>query len=234
MLRYINFCQEDSSTFRTFSTFLGNSVSTSLLTLLRRNGRNTWCSLSTIRCCSSWLSFIVSLLVLEIGIENHFWKSSEQLKTFGRRKLSSAHSSLRLFWSGVPVSNSRCLKSYYLIITLAKPLSLFFILCPSSTTTYYQWCFLRTFRSLMMKSLVVRQTLHLKEVEDINLLIRALSVGLPWYRIIFIEGLQCLNYFYQFGNTLLEATIKKGPFFFLNYMRWEMSAIVWTVFPRPI
>lgn len=38
---------------------------------------------------------------------NHESKSSAELNTSGSRKLSSAHSSCKLFWSGVPVSSRR-------------------------------------------------------------------------------------------------------------------------------
>ena len=44
------------------------------------------------------------------GAANHSSKVSEELKTRGRTKLRRDHSSPRLFWMGVPVSSTRCLK----------------------------------------------------------------------------------------------------------------------------
>ena len=42
--------------------------------------------------------------VLLKALSNHFWKSSQDEKILGSKKLSNAHSSLKLFCSGVPVS----------------------------------------------------------------------------------------------------------------------------------
>ena len=45
---------------------------------------------------------------LASGAENHCSKVSLDEKILGSRKLSSAHSSVREFCSGVPVSSTRC------------------------------------------------------------------------------------------------------------------------------
>lgn len=63
--------------------------------LLRRKGRSTLCR----RVTSDSLSAMS-------GVLNHESKSSDELKTSGRRKLRRAQSSWRLFWRGVPVSRS--------------------------------------------------------------------------------------------------------------------------------
>merc|ERR1719167_611827 len=74
---------------------------------------------------------------------NHSSKASDELKTSGSRKLSRAHSSWRLFCSGVPV-NSSLLVVLISRITRDSLLSSFLILCASSITMYFQLNFLKT------------------------------------------------------------------------------------------
>lgn len=54
-----------------------------------------------------WRREMTSLLPIILLAENHSSKSSEEANISGRRKFSNAHSSCRLFCSGVPVSSSR-------------------------------------------------------------------------------------------------------------------------------
>lgn len=157
----MTFCQEESSTLITCSILSGSSDSTSFFTLLSKNGRSTWCSLLMISNCYSSVSWTFSPpATFEIGIENHFSKSSQQLNTFGRRKLSNAHNSARLFCRGVPVRSSRCVDWYCWPSTDANFPLAFFILWPSSMTIYFHSYLFRFSRSLKMKSYVVIHTFH--------------------------------------------------------------------------
>ena len=80
-----------------FISFLGNKdFSTSLFNLRSKNGFKTECKRLT------KVSSPKQLLVL-----NHSSKSSELEKTSGSKKLSKAHNSCKLFWSGVPVNKRR-------------------------------------------------------------------------------------------------------------------------------
>ncbi len=130
MLLYHLRCISVSPTNRLIS-FLGRSdFSTSALTRRSRKGRSTLCS-----CCTTW-SWFSSPLPL-----NHDSKSSELLKTSGRRKLSSDHSSMRLFCSGVPVirRRERELKARTICESIE---STFLIRCASSITMYSHESFL--------------------------------------------------------------------------------------------
>jgi hypothetical protein len=63
-------------------------------------------------------------------------KLSSDLKMFGRRKLSNAHNSGKLFCSGVPVSKRRRGAVYDDISVVVSLLCWFFMRCPSSITRY--------------------------------------------------------------------------------------------------
>mmetsp|Transcript_37736 Transcript_37736/g.92529 ORF Transcript_37736/g.92529 Transcript_37736/m.92529 type:complete len:214 (+) Transcript_37736:337-978(+) len=93
---YHSRCMVLMPTYSLISFFGGRSFSTSLFSRRSRNGRSTLCSFDTTACCCSASSKL-----------NHSLKSSELENTSGSRKLSSAHSSCRLFCSGVPVISSR-------------------------------------------------------------------------------------------------------------------------------
>lgn len=111
---YIFFYQADNSTLMTYSTFDGNSDSTSFFTLLNKNGLRTLCNLLIIMSYSSSLiptSFSLPPILLK-GIENHFSKSSQEGNTLGNKKFRSAHNSGRLFCSGVPVNRSLLSEEY--------------------------------------------------------------------------------------------------------------------------
>jgi hypothetical protein len=92
------------------------------------------------------------------GAENHCSKVSADAKIFGRRKLSSAHSSVSEFWSGVPVKRIRCAASYCKSVDASLEAA-FFMRWPSSMMMYVQRHFLRRSRSFMMSSYVVSTTL---------------------------------------------------------------------------
>lgn len=82
---------------------------------------------------SSWLSLSTSSRVPAKGALNQEENESLLLKMVGNRKFMSAHSSVRLFWIGVPVSSSRCLDRYCVDRISASLDSRFFMRWPSST-----------------------------------------------------------------------------------------------------
>lgn len=160
----------------TCSILSGSSDYTSFLILLSRNGLNTWWSLLMISSCSSSVSWtFYPPETLEMGIENHFSKSSQQLKTFGSRKFKSAQSSVRLFCKGVPVRSNRCVDWYCCPRTEANLPFEFFIRCPSSMTIYFHSNLFRLILSLRIKSYVVIQTFHFVVLRTL-----ANSVRLPF------------------------------------------------------
>ena len=61
----------------------------------------------TSNCSSSESSILSWPPVFANGVLNHSSKEVTDLKMVGRTKLSSAHSSGKLFWSGVPVKIRR-------------------------------------------------------------------------------------------------------------------------------
>ena len=63
----------------------------------------TWCSLMMIDSLYSWLPSTIPVR----GLENHSLKSACEENTAGMRKCMRDHSSMRLFWRGVPVSSRR-------------------------------------------------------------------------------------------------------------------------------
>jgi hypothetical protein len=101
LYRYL--CLLDKSQKITFSVFVGNCFSTSDFRRRKMNGRRTLWSLWTTAILKSPLFSIMSL----IGLLNQSLKSLREEKTVGMRKWSRDQSSIRLFCSGVPVSNRR-------------------------------------------------------------------------------------------------------------------------------
>ncbi|KAL1839291.1 hypothetical protein VTK73DRAFT_4074 [Phialemonium thermophilum] len=97
-------CRAENLHLMTFSVLSGRSFSTSFLRRRSRKGRSTLCRRRMTRICSSSVSSILSWPpVLAKGVLNHSSKVLADLKMLGRTKLSMAHSSARLFCSGVPV-----------------------------------------------------------------------------------------------------------------------------------
>ena len=88
------------------SSFSGSSFSTSFFLRRSKNGLRTWCRRWMIRSSSSSFRTTSSLFAAK-GALNQASKASVELNTEGSRKLRSDHSSVRLFWIGVPVSSSR-------------------------------------------------------------------------------------------------------------------------------
>mmetsp|Transcript_21086 Transcript_21086/g.67965 ORF Transcript_21086/g.67965 Transcript_21086/m.67965 type:complete len:218 (+) Transcript_21086:206-859(+) len=111
--RYMSFCIGDSSHLTTYSALSGSCASTSDLSRRSRKGRSTWCS--RLMTSSDSSSFIAISSCADApparsasGAENHVSNESAEAKILGSKKLSSAQSSCRLFWRGVPVSSSLC------------------------------------------------------------------------------------------------------------------------------
>mmetsp|Transcript_17032 Transcript_17032/g.25715 ORF Transcript_17032/g.25715 Transcript_17032/m.25715 type:complete len:255 (+) Transcript_17032:666-1430(+) len=170
---YSRFCQPLISQRTTCSVFSGSWSITAALTRRSMNGRSTVCSRLMISSRSSCVSTSPSPPSpppsagaaaappnLAKGWENHWSKVSTELKMVGSRKFSSAHSSGRLFCSGVPVSSTRCLLWYCRLSVCANLDLVFFMRWPSSTMMYCQKTFFRAARSRMMYSYVVRTTLY--------------------------------------------------------------------------
>ena len=164
-----------------------------------------------IRSCSSSVKETASFspVLLVTAIENHFSKSSQLLKTFGKRKFKSAQSYPRLFWRGVPVRRSRWLLWYCWPRTPANLLLAFFILWPSSMMMYFQSYLFSLSRSFRTKSYVVIQTFHF--VVFITLRISFLVAGPPLYTTFLIVGAHLSNSDIQFEIVERGTTIRKGP-----------------------
>mmetsp|Transcript_210 Transcript_210/g.712 ORF Transcript_210/g.712 Transcript_210/m.712 type:complete len:220 (-) Transcript_210:498-1157(-) len=139
--RYMSFCIGDSSHLTTYSALSGSCASTSDLSRRSRKGRSTWCSRLITSSDSS--SFIAISSCADApparsasGAENHVSNESAEAKILGSKKLSSAQSSCRLFWRGVPVRRTRCALSY--CMSVAESLeAAFFMRCPSSMMMYW-------------------------------------------------------------------------------------------------
>ena len=144
--RYQSTCIAESGRKMVVSVLGGNPFSTSAL---RRRSRQ--------RCSSqcSWPtrpgSTVPSFASTEVS------KSSDDVKMSGNRKLSSAHSSCRLFWIGVPVSSRRRCEGSWRRITARREFS-FLRRCASSTTRQPHWTFLSAAVSELTVSYVVRHT----------------------------------------------------------------------------
>mmetsp|Transcript_31717 Transcript_31717/g.80864 ORF Transcript_31717/g.80864 Transcript_31717/m.80864 type:complete len:218 (-) Transcript_31717:1047-1700(-) len=130
-------CSGVMSAYRMISILRGRLISTSLLSRLSTKGLRMACSLDTtwLRCSAARISRSApSCPTMELK-SNQASKSDMEEKTSGMRKLSSDHSSLRLFCSGVPDSSSL----FSAGMVLSSRMSLhwkFFRRCPSSTTMY--------------------------------------------------------------------------------------------------
>mmetsp|Transcript_46269 Transcript_46269/g.121360 ORF Transcript_46269/g.121360 Transcript_46269/m.121360 type:complete len:204 (+) Transcript_46269:1474-2085(+) len=132
------------------SYFLGMPISTSAFSLRNRNGRRIWWSLVTTPSCISPLKTFSSLSSREKSKSNHAWKESRSSKMFGRRKLSSDQSSVRLFCSGVPVSSSRLQVSLQMFLSSRMRRQFMFLSrWPSSITTNFHLIFRSSLMSRM-------------------------------------------------------------------------------------
>jgi len=114
-IRYHFLCISVIPTYRLISFFGSSECSTSALTRRSRNGRRTLCSCLTTASGSDW-SFVLNhasksslpsaLSQTSAMCELCCARTHLDENTSGRIKFNSAHSSWRLFCSGVPVINS--------------------------------------------------------------------------------------------------------------------------------
>ena len=74
-----------------------------LFSLLSTNGRIIPCNLVI----KSLFLFAVPSIMLLMGLLNQYENSFLDRNTWGIKKCSNDHNSIKLFWSGVPVSNRR-------------------------------------------------------------------------------------------------------------------------------
>ena len=103
----------------------GRPFATSTLSRRSMKGRSTRCSWVTIFALASSSSE-------PEASENHVSKAAEEPNTSGSKKLSSAHSSCRLFCRGVPVMSRRCAAVKVRTMVAREEFS-FFSRCASST-----------------------------------------------------------------------------------------------------
>mmetsp|Transcript_39258 Transcript_39258/g.65948 ORF Transcript_39258/g.65948 Transcript_39258/m.65948 type:complete len:226 (-) Transcript_39258:17-694(-) len=121
--------------YRITSFLRGRLVSTSALIRRNRKGRRMECSLDTAsrRRSASTSVWDCSEVPATSEKSNQLWNWPRLLKTSGRIKCSSDHSSLRLFCSGVPDSSSLLAVGMLRSSRISMQL-LFFSRWPSSTT----------------------------------------------------------------------------------------------------
>ena len=122
------------------SFFGGKSPRTSVLILRSKNGRRISCSFDTVWCLRSSTNMSSSVVAPWVfwpilRKPNHDWKTFKSSKIAGLTKLRRLHNSSRLFWIGVPLSNSR-LEHRIRFNDDIKVQRWFFRRCPSSTTRY--------------------------------------------------------------------------------------------------
>ena len=144
-----------------------------------------------------------------LRVSNQRSKSAMLEKTSGRRKLSSAQSSCRLFCSGVPVMSSRPRDSNRRTIW-ERIESTFLIRCASSMMMYSHASRLSGFFSRWQISYDVMQTS--KSCVRIVPLIRSLrSSGVPRRMTVLKPGTQCSNSRCQLSSVDLGTTTRCGP-----------------------
>lgn len=171
------------------SIFGSNAFSTSRFMRLIMKGRKILCScliLSLLRSSISALVKVLSPLRL-----NHSSKSSDDWKISGSKKLSRDHSSCKLFWRGVPVSNNLYLDFISLILRDVW-LSSFFILWASSMMMYCHVNRFNAFKQSRTASKVVMQTSKLPGASSF-LMISSLNSFLAIKLQILISGHHLLN-----------------------------------------
>mmetsp|Transcript_23371 Transcript_23371/g.55799 ORF Transcript_23371/g.55799 Transcript_23371/m.55799 type:complete len:285 (+) Transcript_23371:16-870(+) len=133
-------CSSVSPAKTTYTRLSGSSRTTSALSLRRRKGSRIACSFETMCEDASWDTMDAMpppLAPSSSSKLNQDWKVVSESKMSGRMKLSSDHSSERLFCKGVPDSNRR-FAARSVLSSRSNLQSLFFRRCPSSTVRYFQ------------------------------------------------------------------------------------------------
>mmetsp|Transcript_11440 Transcript_11440/g.23912 ORF Transcript_11440/g.23912 Transcript_11440/m.23912 type:complete len:217 (-) Transcript_11440:773-1423(-) len=203
------------------SFFGGRPFSTSFFSRRSKKGRSTLWSCCTTSCWS-----------LSPSILNQSSNCSLSWKSSGTRKLSSAHSSCRLFCRGVPVMSSRLLHFSVRSTTLSREFS-FLMRCASSMMMYRQWNFLRRAFSVMIISKEVTQMSHLPGTISSSRMRRRSSL-LPWNLNARSDGHQRRISLHQLPSVDLGTATRCGPEMPRYSCRYPSSEMVWSVFPRPI
>lgn len=154
------------------------------------------------------------------------WKSS------GRIKPIKDHNSLRLFYSGVPLSKSLKFVLIVLRFWLRREFS-FFSLWASSIIKTSKLIFWSCLRQMLTPSYEVIKTSKFY-VETIFSKICSLCSCLAIKTSDFVSGSHFRSSFSQFETTLFGHTIKVFPLMFLYSYRKERRDIAWMVLPSPI
>mmetsp|Transcript_8046 Transcript_8046/g.19964 ORF Transcript_8046/g.19964 Transcript_8046/m.19964 type:complete len:224 (-) Transcript_8046:664-1335(-) len=209
-------------TLRIISFLGGRLFSTSALRRRRRKGRSTLCSCWTTSTLASPSS----------PLPNHSSNCPADPNTSGSRKFSSAHSSCRLFCSGVPVMSSRLLHANMRRVLDRHEFS-FLIRCASSMMTYRQWNFLSAFFSRMTISYDVTHTSKQPGCMCSAICPARIS-ALPWNLNARIMGHQRLNSFIQLPSVDFGTTTMCGPVMPRYSFKYPSSEMVCNVLPRPI
>mmetsp|Transcript_5181 Transcript_5181/g.21328 ORF Transcript_5181/g.21328 Transcript_5181/m.21328 type:complete len:333 (+) Transcript_5181:1093-2091(+) len=220
---YHSRCISVSPMYSLTSRFGGRSFSTSFLMRRNMKGRNTvWSFLTTFSLASSSAS-----------IENHDSKSVSEAKMSGSRKLSNAQSSLRLFWSGVPVMRRRNLVG--MSRTTFERLDLGFLMrCASSMTRYSQSILQSAPFSLRTPSYDVTHTSNDEVSAMSSRMMRARSSFEPSSLTVRVVGHHFLNSRIQLLTTDLGTMQMCGPVVSRASARYARSEMVCSVLPRPI
>ena len=180
-------------------------------------------------------TFFVSVCSCVCSFEarsNKSLKLSTSLNISGKIKLSKAHNSVKLFWSGVPVSNS-----LYHVRRVHKSidnlLSLFFSQWASSTIKYYQIVFFKWVKQIQAPSYVVIQTSNFPGSMN------SFKIGSHWSAVGI--KLTTLQHGSHFANSLTQlptqdfGTITRNfPSICLYSLRKAIKEIHSIVFPNPI
>mmetsp|Transcript_19762 Transcript_19762/g.49900 ORF Transcript_19762/g.49900 Transcript_19762/m.49900 type:complete len:250 (+) Transcript_19762:1043-1792(+) len=221
MFLYCSRCMGESCVYTMSSVFGGMLDSTSTLMRRSRKGLSTRCSW-VITSCSTCLSLR----------SNHESKSSELVKTSGMRKLSSAHSSCRLFWMGVPVRSTRCAADMERAICARREFS-FLSLCASSTTRKAHEILRRGAASSASTSYVVTQTLKVPG--------RSSCCTVCWRASLSPCSLTTLSAGHHFANSRCQLPSTESGTMTRCGLRSSRSSVVTprtetvcSVLPRPI
>mmetsp|Transcript_19708 Transcript_19708/g.58648 ORF Transcript_19708/g.58648 Transcript_19708/m.58648 type:complete len:214 (-) Transcript_19708:276-917(-) len=184
-------------------------------------GRSTVCSfLTTLSLASSSPS------------ENHFSKSASLWKMSGSRKLRSAQSSLRLFWSGVPVMRRR--NCVGIVRTMRESDEFGFLMrCASSMSRYFQSILQMPPFSRRMHSYEVTRTSKVPGWRSSRRQ-RARSFLSPSSLTGRMVGHHLRNSRIQLLQTDLGTMTMCGPVSPRDSCRYASSEMDWSVLPRPI
>src|SRR3989338_4263421 len=221
MLTYHSRCKGERPTYSLISFFGGRLRSTSAFLRLSMNGRSTLCSLLTTSCC---LSFSCSA-----DTSNHESKSLDDENTSVRRKLSSAHSSCRLFCSGVPVI-SRWYSDEYMRTTCDRSESSFLMRCASSMTMYFHLNLDSAARSLDTSSyVVITMSYCIFDGTRCSAMTAARSAFFSWNLNTRSPGIHRVASFFQLVSVDLGTMMRCGPRMPRSYLRYPSSESVCSV-----